>query len=207
LLDLAQQTSGLVKAHALWWLMNYQESRWPEAGIAAALKSRGLYDPDTITLTPSVVPEPAPTRLPPAAEVAKLAGDPVRGATLAQACRLCHRIGDQGIDYGPALNGFARGQATEVVINAILDPSAEIAHGYEGVNLALRDGGELHGIALSGVDPLVIQSTGGLTQLVPAAKIRGSSRKPLGRSLMLSAEQLGLGAQEVADIVAYLKTL
>lgn len=207
LLDLAEQATGQVKAHALWWLMNYQESRWPAAGIPAALKSRGLYDPDTITVTAVTVPEPAPTRLPPAAEVAKLAGDPVRGATLAQACRLCHRIGDQGIDYGPALNGFARGQATEVVINAILDPSAEIAHGYEGVALTLRAGGELHGIALSGGDPLVIQSTGGLTQLVPAAMVRGSLRKPLGRSLMLSAEQLGLGAQEVADIVAYLKTL
>jgi hypothetical protein len=32
------------------------------------------------------------------------------------------------------------------------------------------------------------------------------SRTPLGRSLMLSAEQLGLSAQDVADIVAYLKT-
>jgi hypothetical protein len=52
-----------------------------------------------------------------------------------------------------------------------------------------------------------VQSMGGLTQMIPAAKIRGSSRKPLGRSLMLSAEQLGLNAQDVADIVAYLKTI
>ena len=32
------------------------------------------------------------------------------------------------------------------------------------------------------------------------------NRQPLGRSLMLSAEQLGLQPQDVADIVAYLKT-
>ena len=49
--------------------------------------------------------------------------------------------------------------------------------------------------------------TGRGRSLVPAARIKGSPRKPLGRSLMLSAEQLGLSAQDVADIVAYLKTL
>jgi putative heme-binding domain-containing protein len=187
--------------------MNYKDIRWKDANVAASLKQRGLYDPDTISISPSIVPEPAPTKLPAAAEIAKLTGDARKGATTAQACLLCHRLGDQGIDYGPALNGFARGQATEVVINAILDPSAEIAHGYDGIAIDLKDGGQVHGVLLSGGDPVVVQSMGGLTQLIPAAKIRGSARKPLGRSLMLSADQLGLSAQDVADIVAYLKTI
>ena len=207
LLDLAAKGAGKVKSHALWWLMNYKDIRWKDANVAASLKQRGLYDPDTISISPSIVPEPAPTKLPAAAEVAKLTGDARKGATTAQACLLCHRLGDQGIDYGPALNGFARGQATEVVINAILDPSAEIAHGYDGIAIDLKDGGQVHGVLLSGGDPVVVQSMGGLTQLIPAAKIRGSARKPLGRSLMLSADQLGLSAQDVADIVAYLKTI
>jgi putative heme-binding domain-containing protein len=207
LMDLAGSAAGMTKAHALWWLMNYKDTRWKDVGVAATLKQRGLYDPDTISITNSIVPEPAPSKLPPAAEVAKLKGNAVKGAATAQACLLCHRIGDQGNEYGPALAGFARGQATEVVINAIIDPSAEIAHGYDGVAIDLKDGGQVHGILLSGGDPVVVQSMGGLTQMIPAAKIRGSSRKPLGRSLMLSAEQLGLNAQDVADIVAYLKTI
>jgi len=207
LMDLAGSASGMTKAHALWWLMNYKDTRWKDAGVAATLKQRGLYDPDTISITNSIVPEPAPTKLPPAVEVAKLKGDAAKGAATAQACLLCHRLGDKGNDYGPALTGFARGQATEVVINAIIDPSAEIAHGYDGVAIDLKDGGQVHGILLSGGDPVVVQSMGGLTQMIPAAKIRGSARKPLGRSLMLSAEQLGLSAQDVADIVAYLKTI
>ncbi len=53
-------------------------------------------------------------------------------------------------------------------------------------------------------DPLIVQSTGGATQMIPAAKVQ--SRRALGRSLMLSAEQLGLSAQDVANVVAYLKT-
>ena len=160
-----------------------------------------------MSLSPSLVPPAGPTALPPAAEVARLTGDAVRGARSAQSCLLCHRIGGQGHEYGPGLDGFARGQSTEVVIQAILEPSAEIAHGYDGVAVDLTDGTQIHGRLLTTGDPVVIQSMGGLTQLVPAARIKGSPRKPLGRSLMLSADQLGLSAQDVADIVAYLKTL
>ncbi len=203
LLDIAQKASGLTKAHAFWWLMNYKNSRWPDAGIDAALKSRGLYDPASVSLSPSIVPEPAAAKLT-VAEVMKLQGDAKKGATTAQACLLCHNIAGKGNDYGPALTGFGKAQTAEVVINAIVNPSAEIAHGFDGQQVNLRDGGQIHGLILSAGDPLIVQSMGGLTQMVPAAKIR--NRQPLGRSLMLSAEQLGLSAQDVADITAYLKT-
>jgi putative membrane-bound dehydrogenase-like protein len=205
LIDLAQKSNGMVKNHAMWWLLNYKDINWKEAGVDAALKSRGLYDPETVSITPSVVPEPAPTKLPSTAEIAALKGDAKKGATTAQACLLCHKIGDQGNDYGPALTGFAKAQTPEVVINAIVNPSADIAHGFDGVQVNLRDGGQVHGIVLSSGDPLIIQSMGGLTQMIPSSKSRGG-RQPLGRSLMLSADQLGLSAQDVADIVAYLKT-
>lgn len=205
LLDIAQKSSGLTKAHAFWWLMNYKNSRWPDAGIDAALKERGLFDPATVTVTPSTLPEPpAESKFPPAAEIAKLKGDVTNGAAKAQTCLLCHNINGQGQDYGPALGGFAKAQTPEVVINAIVNPSAEISHGFDGTQVNLRDGGQIHGIVLSAGDPLIVQSIGGLTQMVPAAKVR--NRQPLGRSLMLSAEQLGLSPQDVADIAAYLKT-
>jgi putative heme-binding domain-containing protein len=68
----------------------------------------------------------------------------------------------------------------------------------------LKDGSVVHGLMLSSGDPLVIQSMGGVTQLIPGSKVRNKSQ--LGRSLMLSADQLNLSAQEVADVVAYLKT-
>ena len=58
-------------------------------------------------------------------------------------------------------------------------------------------------MVLSGGNPLIVQSTGGVTQMIPASMVK--ERKRLGRSLMLSAEQLGLSAQQVADIAAFLK--
>ncbi len=206
LLDVAQKATGMVKTQAMWWLMNYKDIRWKDAGIDAALKQRGLYDPDSVSITPSIVPEPEPSKLPSAAEIAQLTGDPIKGAATAQACRLCHRIGTEGNEYGPGLNGFAQAQTAEVVINAIINPSAEISHGFDGIILNLQDGGQIHGLLLSAGDPVVIQSMGGLTQMIPARKIRGGTRQPLGRSLMLSAEQLGLSAQDVANVVAFLKT-
>lgn len=206
LLDLAEKAQGMAKVHAMWWLLNYKDIRWKDADLDVALKERKLYDPSTVSIAPSIVPEPEPSKFPPVAEIARLKGDAKKGATTAQACLLCHQIGTNGNDYGPPLAGFAKAQTTEVVINAIVNPSAEIAHGFEGMQVSLRDGGEIHGLVLSSGDPLIVKSMGGLTQMIPASKARGGRPQPLGRSLMLSAEQLGLTPQDVADIVAYLKT-
>eukprot|EP01012_Entosiphon_sulcatum_P056780 TRINITY_DN80486_c0_g1_i1.p3 TRINITY_DN80486_c0_g1~~TRINITY_DN80486_c0_g1_i1.p3 ORF type:complete len:120 (-),score=21.55 TRINITY_DN80486_c0_g1_i1:31-390(-) len=117
---------------------------------------------------------------------------------------LCHRIGDQGIEYAPNLTGFASRQTAATVIGAIIDPSADISHGYEGTEVTLKDGTVIHGLLQSSGNPVIVQSTGGLTQLIPSAKIK--SRNRLNRSLMLSADQLGLDAQALADIAAFLKT-
>jgi len=157
-----------------------------------------------VTVNDITVPVPAATStLPAVTEIAKLRGNAKQGATAAAACRMCHRVGGEGVDYGPALDGFASRQTRETVIAAIVNPSNDIAHGYEGTEVTLHDGRQLHGLVLSGGDPLIIQSTGGVTQLIPASMVK--ERKRLGRSLMMSAEQLGLSAQQVADITAYLR--
>ena len=52
-------------------------------------------------------------------------------------------------------------------------------------------------------DPLMIRSMGGVTQIVPANRV-GSRRRVPG-SLMMSAAQLGLSEQDVADVVAFLR--
>jgi putative membrane-bound dehydrogenase-like protein len=205
LLDLAQQGSKDFKTNpALWWLMNYKDTRWADAGVDAELVRRGLFDPDKVEITESIVPEPpATSSLPAVADIAKLRGNAKRGAVAATACLMCHRVQGKGVDYAPALDGFASRQTRDVVITAIVNPSNDIAHGYDGARITLQDGRIVHGLVLSGGNPVVIQTTGGVTQLIPRKLIK--ERKSLGRSLMLSADQLGLSAQQVADIVEYLK--
>jgi putative membrane-bound dehydrogenase-like protein len=203
LLDVAQKAGGDFRSNpALWWLINYKDSRWADAGVDAELKKRGLFDPDQVQVNEVTVPVAEQPRLA-VADIAKLRGDAKRGATAASACLMCHRVGGQGVDYGPALDGFASRQTRDVVITAIVNPSNDIAHGYDGAEVELTDGRKIHGLVLSGGNPLIIQSTGGVTQMIPRAMVK--ERKRLGRSLMLSADQLGLTAQQVADIVAYLR--
>jgi putative heme-binding domain-containing protein len=143
--------------------------------------------------------------LPPAAEIAALPGDATRGAARVVSCYLCHRVGDQGVDYGPNLTSFAKFQTADVVIGAIVNPSGDIAHGYEGTTVTLKDGKVVQGMLVSESDPLVIVSMGGVTQLIPADRVEKKQR--MNRSLMLNADQLGLDAQGVADVVAYLRGL
>ena len=61
----------------------------------------------------------------------------------------------------------------------------------------------INGIILSESDPLTIKSAGGLIQKVPSHEIHFI--QPSRHSLMLSAHQLGMSEQDVADVVAFLK--
>ena len=54
-------------------------------------------------------------------------------------------------------------------------------------------------------DPLMMRSMGGVTQIIPADRIAGRPQRMKG-SLMMSAAQLGLTAQDVADLVAFLRS-
>ena len=203
MLDIAAGTDGAVKAESIWWLLNRKGGQWKDHGLDAALKSRGIYNPDAVELTPvsSAAPEP-PTYT--VADVAKLKGDVQRGAQKVSACYSCHRVGDTGVDFGPDLTGWASRQTTEVLLNAIIKPSDEIAHGFGGSTVKLKNGDEIDGIVLTDRDPTIVVSAGGLTQMVPRNRVE--SVQGLGRSLMLSADQMGLTPQDLADIAAYLKT-
>jgi putative membrane-bound dehydrogenase-like protein len=203
MLDVAAGADGAVKAEAIWWLLNRKGGQWKDHDLDAALKERGIYNPDNVEILPvsSTAPE-APKYS--TADVAKLRGDAQRGSQKVSACVSCHRIAGTGVDFAPDLTGWASRQTTEVLINAVIKPSDEIAHGFEASTVKLKNGDEIDGIVLTDRDPTIVVSAGGLTQMVPRNRV--ASIKGLGRSLMLSADQMGLTPQDLADIAAYLKT-
>jgi putative membrane-bound dehydrogenase-like protein len=202
------KTDSPLKEGATWWLLNRLSSDWAgtEHGLAPALKTAGIYDPESIVLREVVVPRP-PADLPPLAvdEIVRLRGDAARGKTAVTRCLMCHAVDGAGAELGPALDGWARGKSPEVIATAIVNPNAEIAHGYDGMELRTKDGVTIQGLLIKQGDPLMMRSMGGVTQIIPANRV--ATRRRMPESLMMGAAQLGLSAQDVADLVAYLSSL
>lgn len=203
MLDLAAPDSALREPATLWLLSRFSND-WADYGLLPALKAAGIYDPESITLREVVVP-PAPADLPELSidEIVRLTGDAARGKNAATRCLMCHAVDGTGTELGPALDGWGRGKSAEVIATALVRPSAEIALGYEGTEIRTKDSLTIQGVLLKESDPLMMRSMGGITQIIPANRVASRRRMPL--SLMMSAAQLGLTAQDVADLVAFLR--
>jgi putative heme-binding domain-containing protein len=205
MIQLANTEGFAQKELAKWWVNNRKGSLWKSYNVDGLLKAMG-QDPASTPLVAVEMPaEPANApALPATAEILKLKGDAERGKTAVASCYMCHRVGDQGVDYGPDLTTFGKQQSLEVVINAIRNPSADISHGYEGSILKTTDGLTITGMVLSEGDPVIMKTMGAQNQTI--AKSRIASLKPMEKSLMYVPAQLGLTAQSIADIAEYLKS-
>lgn len=204
LLTVAKDRTSPINGDVVWWLIHRSTNDWSKYDVTGKLKSEGILDPEKIVLT-AVVSAPAmPADVgPQVAEVIKLKGDATRGATAVQRCYMCHNINGQGIDFGPGLTGWGATQPTDVIAEAMINPNKDIAHGYEGHTLMTKDGLQIDGILLNDGNFSMIKSVGGQTQIVPKEKLK--SKQKMTRSLMMSAAMLGMTAQDIGDVIAYLK--
>jgi len=193
-----------VKAEASYWLLKRGTGEWKEMNLMAELAKRDIYDPKKIVVNAITIPAPTGKPSFSVKDVLALKGDVTRGKAAIMRCIMCHQAGDLGANYGPLLKGWGQTQTPEVIARSIIEPSADIAHGYGGSIVQLKKGGAVHGLLISNSDPIIIKSTGGVTQMIPRNQVKGKPRY-LRRSLMLSADQLGLKAQDVADLVEYMK--
>ena len=196
-------TESRIKQAITQWILRRSLTSWSQYDLKNRLKSSGIYDPESTQIIPISTPKPSQKKKLKVDEIAKLQGDPTRGKTTIMRCTMCHEVNGLGANYGPRLEGWAAKQSTSAIIHAIINPSQGIAHGFQGTEYILKDGGIIHGITESQGDPAIVLTQGGLTQMVPRSKVESSKR--MKRSLMLSAEQLALSSQDVADIVAYMK--
>ncbi len=204
LMSVAKADATALKEHALWWLIKRSTDEWAEFGVPEKLKAEGIFDPDAAPLVAVTTPEPPPN--PPGLDVdavLALQGDAARGAIALQRCYMCHQVDGTGVDFGPNLTGWGRSQPPAVIAEALINPSKDIAHGFEGVELTTKDGLTIQGIVLTDGDIVIIRSLAGQTQYVPRKRI--AKREKMTRSMMLSAAQLGLSPQDLADLIAHLR--
>ncbi|MEI6712876.1 MAG: PVC-type heme-binding CxxCH protein [Verrucomicrobiota bacterium] len=212
--DVMADKGSPVAEDAKWWLANRRSNEWQMYPIDVELQKRGIALPKPAGLVSVMTPElpTTPSTLPTVKDIVALKGDVERGQAAVGVCYSCHKIGSVGAEFAPDLTAFGKTQPREVLVNAIVNPSSEISHGFEGtrVEAGVKKGDKwtvqhsIDGILVSDGDPLVIKSVGGLVQKVERAKVASVTK--MTRSLMPQPEMLGLDAQKISDIVTYLQS-
>ena len=124
------------------------------------------------------------------------------------ACASCHKLGAEGVNYGPELTDvFARYQNNAVeVLRQIVEPSLVVSNRYRGFDFELHDGDELSGMIVKEDGDILTVQSGPSASLVKALK-KGDikSQKPQKSSLMPQGLLNTLSAEEVFDLLAFLK--
>ena len=198
-----------VKDLAKQFLVKGMVHRWKDHPVREFLIANRIIDakPKPLVQVPAVRNEVGPLKV---TNVVNLKGDIVRGKSSAARCYSCHQFDGVGVDFGPNLKGWGENRSEEEIAIALINPSAGIAHGFDSHEVTLEPNWKerksfwrINGIILSESDPLTIKSAGGLIQKVPSHEIHFI--QPSRHSLMLSAHQLGMSEQDVADVVAFLK--
>ncbi|MCP4785320.1 MAG: c-type cytochrome [Fuerstiella sp.] len=193
-----------LRSMAAWWITNRHEQFWNSFDVKSRLP-QGKADPRKLArdwITPKADAQP----LPPLSDIVALRGDAARGKLLFSGralCSKCHKVRGAGEDIGPDLSEVARIHKTrEALLTNIIDPSASIAQGFEGVKIVTTDGKFVTGLILSAGDPLVLKDQNGNRITIAADDI--DTRAKTKVSLMPKIDNLGLSGQELADVVEYL---
>jgi putative membrane-bound dehydrogenase-like protein len=147
------------------------------------------------------------SELPPMQELAARSGSPSEGRPVFdQLCQSCHLINGQGTSFGPDLSEIGDKLPKEALYLAVIDPSAGITHGYQGVEVQLNDGGQVVGYLVSETpDAVEIRIQGGTTRQLARDEI--ASTTEMETSLMTPGLYQLMTEQEFVDMVEYLSTL
>ncbi|QDV25486.1 DUF7133 domain-containing protein [Aureliella helgolandensis] len=121
-------------------------------------------------------------------------------------CNACHKIGDTGGGFvGPDLTVVGSRATTEHLLQSLVDPSAEIAKGFETLVVVTESGEIVSGTFVSEDEgQLVVAPVSGgsvaidVDEIVERVASPISSMPPMGEAFT---------AEQIADLVAYLATL
>jgi putative heme-binding domain-containing protein len=145
--------------------------------------------------------------LPPVAELVKKPGDAAKGHTVFLTyCFSCHKAGDLGVDFGPALSEIGSKLAREALYDSILNPSAGISFGFEGWELKMKDGNNYVGMIASETDTEVaLKVPGGI--IIKCAKNAIASRDRMKVSLMPPNLHNVMTEADLVNLIEYLVSL
>ena len=171
----------------------------------------GAPDPSAIVLPPEIR-EAARRGSAEAPWEPYLDGDSIRGQEIffdtsgPAACTKCHMVQDQGGDVGPELTSVAGTRMAQFIVESILQPSNEIASGYESILVQMNDGRILDGVLRrETTDSLWLGTSQG--DVVALALSNVARRREQEVSLMPANFAEILTVDQLHDLLAYLRTL
>jgi putative membrane-bound dehydrogenase-like protein len=134
-----------------------------------------------------------------------LTGDSAKGATVfANTCATCHFLRGQGHAVGPNLAALADKTPADF-LTAILDPNAVVEPRFVAYNIETKDGRSLSGIvSAETATTLTLVQGGGGQETVLRSDIQ--EMRASGLSLMPEGLEQNMMPQDLANLIAYLKT-
>ena len=133
-------------------------------------------------------------------------GDTARGkAVFKERCATCHRLENVGETVGPEITSYA-GKPAEALLIALLDPNRAVDPRYRSYAVALEDGRVLSGLlADETATSLTLVDAKGKRETV--LRVDVEQFRDTGVSLMPEGFERDVSAQQVADLVAYVRSL
>jgi putative heme-binding domain-containing protein len=148
------------------------------------------------------------TPFPPVAELARRTGSAARGADLffgRATCAQCHTFHGRGADIGPDLTTIRQKYAPGALLDAILNPSAGIAFGYDTWRVETTDEELVTGFVVrDDENELVLRDTTGRRHALAKSEIAARSKQKV--SAMPDGVAMGLTADDVVDVLAFLRS-
>jgi putative heme-binding domain-containing protein len=122
------------------------------------------------------------------------------------ACSTCHRVGEGGGKIGPDLSKVGERRNQRDLVEAVLFPAASIARGFESQVIRTTDGRTLTGLVVRETAESLFLRTSDQREV----RLRRSdieAQKPSDQSIMPAGLENTMTRQELADLVAYLRSL
>jgi len=120
-------------------------------------------------------------------------------------CARCHKVGSDGGEVGPVLDGIASKQTREYLLTSLVAPNATIAPGFESLLVVLKDGRNFAGVTKpGGPDEVIINSPEDGIMKFKKADIAKTQK---GQSAMPDTMIQVLSKRDIRDLVEFLGSL
>jgi len=131
--------------------------------------------------------------------------DAQKGKTIFETnCVSCHKIAGKGADIGPDLTLIKKKFDKKSMLDAIINPSASLAFGYEPWMISTQSG-SYYGFLMADAKQIILKDLTGKRNNIKASDV--TSRVQQKNSLMPEPTSMGLKEKDLSDLTGYLLSL